>query len=108
MAGCWEFPGGKLEAGENPEKALVRELKEELDITVDPNHLQPATFASHHYNDFHLFMPVFIVRCWQGKARGKEGQDIRWFSFHELQTKKMPPPDSQLVHNIECLLKVIP
>ena len=78
LAGLWEFPGGKLEAGETPEECLVRELAEELGVTTKPACLAPLTFASHSYEDFHLLMPLYVCRRFEGIARGLEGQEIKW------------------------------
>jgi len=78
MAGLWEFPGGKVKAGETPEQALIRELREELDIDVADNCLAPLSFASHAYEDFHLLMPLFVCRIWQGTVRAQEGQRLAW------------------------------
>ncbi len=97
MAGKWEFPGGKIEAGETPENALIRELKEELDIDVTAACLAPLSFASHSYADFHLLMPVFICRKWQGEPRSVEGQDMQWVKPVALFKLDMPPADLPLI-----------
>jgi 8-oxo-dGTP diphosphatase len=97
MAGLWEFPGGKVKPGETPEAALVRELKEELGIETSVGCLQPLTFASHAYEDFHLLMPVFGCRVWQGAVRAKEGQELVWVPKQELRNYEMPPADKPLV-----------
>ena len=97
MAGLWEFPGGKLEKGETPEKALVRELEEELGILTWQSCLAPLTFASHHYNDFHLLMPLFICRKWEGIPIAKEGQNLKWVYPIHMRDYKMPPADLPLV-----------
>jgi 8-oxo-dGTP diphosphatase len=97
MAGLWEFPGGKIEAGELPEAALIRELREELGIEVAPTCLAPFTFASHAYADFHLLMPLFICRRWQGIARPREGQAVKWVRPSAMADMPMPPADVPLV-----------
>ena len=97
MAGKWEFPGGKIEAGETPESALIRELKEELDIDVTAACLAPLSFASHSYADFHLLMPVFICRKWQGEPRSVEGQNLQWVKPVALFKLDMPPADLPLI-----------
>jgi 8-oxo-dGTP diphosphatase len=97
MAGLWEFPGGKLDAGETPEDCLVRELREELGITVKPACLAPLTFASHAYDDFHLLMPLYVARKWQGGVTPLEGQSIAWVRLAELRNYPMPPADEPLV-----------
>src|SRR5690242_14774464 len=78
MAGLWEFPGGKVDAGETPEAALIRELEEELGIDVSANCLAPFTFASHDYPEFHLLMPLYVCRVWEGTVMAREGQSLRW------------------------------
>jgi 8-oxo-dGTP diphosphatase len=97
MAGMWEFPGGKIEAGEMPEAALIRELREELGIEVAPACLAPFTFASHAYGDFHLLMPLFICRRWQGIVRPREGQVVKWLRPAAMADLPMPPADTPLV-----------
>jgi len=91
MAGLWEFPGGKVEAGETPEGALVRELHEELGIETWSSCLAPLTFASHTYDDFHLLMPLFACRKWDGIVQGKEGQKLAWVYAKDLNNYPMPP-----------------
>ncbi len=104
MAGLWEFPGGKIEKGELPEVALIRELKEELAITVAQPCLAPLTFASHTYEDFHLLMPLYICRRWQGSVQALEGQTLKWVRPNQLRDYPMPPADVPLVsHLIDAL-----
>ncbi len=93
MAGLWEFPGGKVDAGELPEVALVRELREELGIETSVGCLQPLTFASHAYEKFHLLMPIYACRLWQGTPQPREGQTLAWATKHEWKNYKMPPAD---------------
>ena len=97
MAGLWEFPGGKLENGETPEIALIRELEEELGILTWQSCLAPLTFASHKYNNFHLLMPLFICRKWEGIPAAKEGQNLKWVHPMQMNDYKMPPADLPLV-----------
>lgn len=104
MAGLWEFPGGKVEAGERPEGALIRELKEELSIAVREACLAPLIFASHSYPDFHLLMPLFICRRWEGAVRATEGQTLEWVHANDLKNYAMPPADIPLIPAIRNLL----
>jgi 8-oxo-dGTP diphosphatase len=97
MAGLWEFPGGKVDAGETPEVALIRELREELGITVQARCLAPLTFASHGYDSFHLLMPLYICRRWEGDVEPLEGQEIAWVRSDKLQSYEMPPADVPLI-----------
>jgi 8-oxo-dGTP diphosphatase len=97
MAGLWEFPGGKVEAGETPEVALIRELEEELGINTWSSCLAPLTFASHAYSDFHLLMPMFACRKWQGIVQGREGQELAWVAPKRLRDYPMPPADLPLI-----------
>ncbi len=104
LAGLWEFPGGKVEQGERPEAALIRELKEELDIDVAESCLAPLTFASHAYEDFHLLMPLYVCRRWQGTMQAREGQAIKWVRAKALRDHAMPPADLPLIPHLEELL----
>lgn len=97
MAGLWEFPGGKVEAGETPEAALIRELQEELGIDTWQSCLAPLTFASHAYDSFHLLMPLFICRKWQGTPQPREGQVLKWVRPMALRDYPMPPADIPLI-----------
>ncbi|SFT96019.1 (deoxy)nucleoside triphosphate pyrophosphohydrolase [Sedimentitalea nanhaiensis] len=97
MAGLWEFPGGKVEPGETPEVALIRELNEELAIDTWASCLAPLTFASHGYDDFHLLMPLFACRKWQGIVRANEGQELAWVRPQDLRSYPMPPADIPLI-----------
>lgn len=97
MAGLWEFPGGKVEAGETPEDALVRELHEELGIETWSSCLAPLTFASHTYDDFHLLMPLYACRKWDGIVQGKEGQELAWVRAQDLNKYPMPPADIPII-----------
>ncbi|WP_068083949.1 8-oxo-dGTP diphosphatase MutT [Polycladidibacter stylochi] len=100
MAGLWEFPGGKLESGEIPEEALIRELHEELGIVVKKECLAPLTFASYGYKDFHLLMPLFVCRRWSGTPMGKENQALKWVRPVRLRDYDMPPADEPLIPHI--------
>ena len=97
MAGFWEFPGGKIEAGETPEGALLRELKEELNIATSPGCLTPLACASHSYDDFHLLMPLYVCHLWQGMAQPREGQKLQWVTPKELFNYDMLPADKPLI-----------
>jgi len=104
LAGLWEFPGGKLEPGERPEDGLIRELAEELGIAVKSACLAPLTFASHAYDDFHLLMPLFICRRWDGFVRSREGQALKWVRAKALRDYPMPPADEPLIPPLVDLL----
>lgn len=97
MAGLWEFPGGKVEDGETPEAALIRELQEELGIDTHASCLAPLAFASHSYDDFHLLMPLFACRRWQGSVTPLEGQKLAWVRGNDLRNYPMPPADLPIV-----------
>lgn len=97
MAGLWEFPGGKVEPGETPEHALIRELQEELGIDTWASCLAPLTFASHSYENFHLLMPLFVCRKWQGQPRAMENQALKWVHARDLRNYPMPPADLPLI-----------
>ena len=104
LAGFWEFPGGKLDPGERPEQALIRELHEEIGITVQEACLAPLTFASHAYDDFHLLMPLYVCRRWEGHVMAREGQTLAWVRANKLRDYKMPPADIPLIPHLIDLL----
>ena len=104
MAGLWEFPGGKVEDGEAPEQSLIRELKEELGIVVNEACLAPLTFASHAYPDFHLLMPLYVCRRWEGLVTASEGQKLAWVKPNRLRDYAMPPADVPLISHLTALL----
>ncbi|HET6377528.1 MAG TPA: 8-oxo-dGTP diphosphatase MutT [Methylocella sp.] len=104
LAGLWEFPGGKVEAGERPEAALIRELREELGITVEEACLAPLTFASFAYPDFHLLMPLYVCRRWMGFVQPHEHQAVKWVRPKELRDYPMPPADAPLIPALIDLL----
>ncbi|TDH34863.1 (deoxy)nucleoside triphosphate pyrophosphohydrolase [Pseudohoeflea suaedae] len=104
LAGMWEFPGGKVEGGERPEAALIRELDEELGITTWESCLAPLTFASHAYDDFHLLMPLFVCRRFEGRPEGREGQALKWVRPRDMRDLPMPPADEPLVATLIDLI----
>ncbi|MGC0051654.1 8-oxo-dGTP diphosphatase MutT [Brucella pituitosa] len=97
LAGLWEFPGGKVEQGETPEETLIRELQEEVGITTKVACLAPLTFASHTYDDFHLLMPLYVCRRFEGVAQGLEGQSLKWVRPKDMRDYPMPPADEPLI-----------
>ena len=104
LAGLWEFPGGKVDPGERPEAALIRELREELGIDVKEPCLAPLTFASHAYEDFHLLMPLYVCRRWEGFVASREGQALKWLLPNQLRDIPMPPADEPLIPALIDLL----
>ena len=104
MAGLWEFPGGKVEAGERPEETLIRELKEELGIVVNEACLAPLTFASHAYPDFHLLMPLYVCRRWEGMVTRWRARQLAWVRPNRLRDYPMPPADVPLISHLMALL----
>ncbi len=104
MAGLWEFPGGKVDDGETPEMALIRELEEELGIRVPARCLAPLTFASHAYDEFHLLMPLYVCRNWDGAVTARESQELKWVRPARLRDYDMPPADEPLVAMVRDLL----
>jgi 8-oxo-dGTP diphosphatase len=104
MAGLWEFPGGKVIDGERPEETLIRELNEELGIVVKEACLAPLTFASHTYADFHLVMPLYVCRRWEGSVIALEGQRLAWVRPNRLRDYPMPPADEPLIPHLTALL----
>jgi 8-oxo-dGTP diphosphatase len=97
LAGLWEFPGGKVDPGERPEQALIRELREELGVEVKEPCLAPLTFASHAYEGFHLLMPLYVCRRWEGFVASREGQTLKWLRPNQLRDMPMPPADEPLI-----------
>ena len=104
LAGLWEFPGGKIDPGERPEQALARELGEELGIDACVSCMQPLAFASHAYEDFHLLMPLFVCRRWDGLVSPREGQALHWARPRDLRKFPMPPADAPLIDPLIALL----
>jgi len=104
LAGMWEFPGGKVQSGETPEAALIRELDEELGISTHETCLAPFTFASHTYETFHLLMPLYVCRKWQGIVTAREGQRLKWVRPAQFDEYPMPPADKPLVAMLRDLL----
>lgn len=104
MAGLWEFPGGKVDPGERPEQALIRELREELGIDTEASCLAPLSFASHAYDDFHLLMPLWVCRKWEGIAMPREGQVLKWVRPNDLRAYPMPAADLPLIPVLQDLL----
>jgi len=104
LAGLWEFPGGKVEKGERPEEALIREMSEELGIEIAEPCLAPLTFASHTYPEFHLLMPLYVCRRWEGTPAGREGQELAWARPNRLTEYPMPPADVPLCAMLRDLL----
>ena len=104
LEGLWEFPGGKMDASEAPEDALIRELKEELGVDVKAACLAPLTFASHSYDDFHLLMPLYVCRRWEGFVTPLDGQALKWARPKDMRTYPMPPADEPLIAHLEDLL----
>jgi 8-oxo-dGTP diphosphatase len=104
MAGLWEFPGGKVESGETPEDTVIRELNEELSVTVTKPCLAPLTFASHNYLEFHVLLALFVCRRWEGTPAAREGQQIKWVRANRLRDFPMPPADEPLISHLADLL----
>lgn len=105
MSGLWEFPGGKVEPGETPEDTVIRELAEELAVTITKPCLAPLSFASHNYPDFHILMPLFVCRRWGGDPVAQEAQDLKWVRANRLREFPMPPADEPLISHLADLLQ---
>src|SRR5262245_57671579 len=105
MAGLWEFPGGKVEPGERPEETIIREAKEELGITIKEACLAPFTFASHAYEKFHLFMPLYVCRRWEGTVMAREHANLKWVRPKDLGNDPMPPADAPLIPLLQNLIR---
>ncbi len=106
LPGVWELPGGKMELGESPERALVRELHEELGIVVKEDDLEPLLFASHRYDTFHMIMPIYLCQTWEGEAHGAEGQNVTWATYEDLADFPLPSADITLAHKLADILKI--
>jgi len=104
MAGLWEFPGGKVEPGETPEQTIIRELREELSVIVTEACLAPLSFASHDYGEFHILLPLFVCRRWEGWPEPREAQQIKWVRANRLRQFPMPPADQPLISHLADLL----
>ena len=104
LAGLWEFPGGKVEEGETPEDAVIRELAEELSVRVTKPCLAPLTFASYNYPEFHILMPLFLCRRWEGAPIAREAQELKWVRANRLRQFPMPPADEPLISHLADLL----
>ncbi len=104
MAGLWEFPGGKVRDGETPEAAIIREMAEETGVNITESCLAPLTFATHDYPNFHLLMPLFVCRRWEGVPTSKEAQTLRWVRANRLRDYPMPPADEPLISHLADLL----
>jgi 8-oxo-dGTP diphosphatase len=104
MAGLWEFPGGKVEPGETPEETIIRELREELTVDINKSCLAPLTFASHDYGEFHILLPLFVCRRWEGTPRPQEAQQLKWVRANRLRDFAMPAADEPLISHLADLL----
>jgi 8-oxo-dGTP diphosphatase len=104
MAGLWEFPGGKVEPGETPEDAVIREFREELSVKITKPCLAPLTFASHDYGEFHILLPLFVCRRWEGAPQPQETQQIKWVRVNRLRDFAMPAADEPLISHLADLL----
>ena len=105
LPGVWELPGGKMETGETPEKSLIRELQEELNIQVNEEDLEPLTFASYRYDTFHMIMPLYLCQKWRGAPHGAEGQTLAWVTYADLASTPLPPADILPTHRLADVLK---